>query len=59
MSERYPQDEIIAEVRSIRRGLAARFDFDLGRLYDEAQRWAKESDRATIEPTPKRAQVAS
>lgn len=59
MSEKHLQDEIIAEVRSIRRDLAARFDYDLDRLYQEAKRSEDASDRVRIAPVPKRIRAVS
>jgi hypothetical protein len=59
MSDKSPQDEIIAEVRSIRRDLAARFDYDLDRLYEEAKRREAESDREKVAAAPKRIQAVS
>lgn len=47
-------DEIIAEVRAIREALAAQFDYDLDRLFEEAKRREHSSDRKRIAPTPKR-----
>lgn len=48
------QDEIIAEVRRIRDELAAEFDYDLDRLFEEMKRREQASDRPKIEPSPKR-----
>lgn len=59
MSDKDSQDEIIAEVRSIRHDLAARFDFDLDRLYEEAKRREEASDREKIAPSPKRIRAVS
>jgi hypothetical protein len=59
MSDTSPQDEIIAEVRSIRRDLAARFDCDVDRLYEEAKRREAESDREKVAAAPKRIQAVS
>lgn len=59
MSEKNSQDEIIAEVRSIRRDLAARFDYDLDRLYEEAKRREEASDRVRFAPAPKRIRAVS
>lgn len=47
-------DEIIAEVRAIREGLAAKHDYDLDRLYQEAKRREEASDREILKPAPKR-----
>ena len=33
----YADDEIVAEVRAIRRQLAAAVDFDLGRIFDQVK----------------------
>lgn len=54
MTEKKPQDEIIAEVRAIRDALAARHGYDLDRLYEEARRREAESGRELVEPAPKR-----
>ena len=59
MSDKSPQDEIIAEVRSIRGDLAARFDYDLDRLYEEVKRREAESDREKVAAAPKRIQEVS
>jgi len=59
MSDTSLQDEIIAEVRSIRRDLAARFDYDVDRLYEEAKRREAESDREKVAAAPKRIQAVS
>jgi hypothetical protein len=59
MSDQSPQDEIIAEVRSLRRDLAARFDYDLDRLFEEAKRREAESDREKVAAAPKRIQAVS
>ena len=59
MSDTSLQDEIIAEVRSIRRDLAARFDYDVDRLYEEAKRREAESDREKVAAAPKRVQAVS
>lgn len=59
MSERKEQDEIIAEVRAIRDALAAKQGYDLDRLYEEARRRERASDREIIEPAPKRLQKVS
>ena len=48
------QDEIIAEVRAIREALAARFDYDLDRLFEEAKRREQTSGRRRLAPSPKR-----
>jgi hypothetical protein len=49
-------DEIIAEVRSIRDDLAARFGYDVDRLYEEAKRREQASDREKLTVAPKRIQ---
>lgn len=51
-----PQDEIIAEVRSIRDDLAARFAYDVDRLYEEAKRCEQASGREKLAASPKRIQ---
>lgn len=48
------QDEIILEVRAIRDRLAARFDYDLDRLFEEAKRSERASDRERTTPAPRR-----
>lgn len=48
------RDEIIEEVRAIREALAAEFDYDLGRLFEEMKRREEASDREKIAPSPKR-----
>ncbi len=53
------QDEIIAEVRAIREALAARFDYDVDRLFEEAKRRERISDRERIAPSPKRLSPAA
>ena len=47
-------DKIIKEVRSIREALAARFDYDLDLLFEEAKRREQRSDRVFLAPSPKR-----
>jgi len=47
-------DEIIAEVRAIRARIAARYDYDLDRLYEEAKRRERATDREILEAAPKR-----
>lgn len=59
MKNKSPQDEIIAEVRSIREDLAARFGYDVDRLYEEAKRREEASDREKIAVAPKRIQPVS
>ena len=59
MKNKSPQDEIIAEVRSIREDLAARFGYDVDRLYEEAKRWEEASDREKMAVAPKRIQPVS
>ena len=59
MTDKSSQDEIIAEVRSLRRDLAARFDYDLDRLFEEAKRREAESDREKLPAAPKRIQAVS
>ena len=54
MKDEPMQDEIIAEVRAIREALAARFDYDLDRLFEEAKRREQISDRRRLAPSPKR-----
>lgn len=54
MTRRQQTDEIIAEVRAIREDLAAQHGYDLDRLYQEAKRREKASDREILEPAPKR-----
>ena len=49
-----PRDDVIAEVRAIRAELAAQFGHDLDRLYAEAKRREKLSDRPRIPAAPKR-----
>ena len=51
-------DEIILEVRAIRERLAARYDFDLDRIFEAAMRRQETSPGPFIEPAPKRVQVA-
>ncbi len=58
-SDKSPQDEIIAEVRAIRRDLAARFDYDLDRLYEEVKRREAEAGREKVAAAPKRIQAVS
>ena len=53
-----PHDEIIAKVRAIRDALAARFDYDLDRLFDEAKRRERASDRDRIVLSPERLSTA-
>ena len=48
------QDEIVAEVRAIREALAAEFEYDLDRLFDEINRRKAASDRPKRAPSPKR-----
>jgi hypothetical protein len=48
------EDEIIAEVRSIREALAARYDYDLTQLFEEAKQREKSSDRVHMKASPKR-----
>jgi len=59
VSDKGPQDEIIAEVRSIRHALAARFNYDLDRLYEDAKRREQESGREKVAAAPKRIQPVS
>ena len=47
-------DEIIAEVREIREGLAAEYGYDLRRLFEAAKQWEAASDRPKRAPSPKR-----
>jgi len=47
-------DEIITEVRAIREALAAEFDHDLDKLYEEAKRREQKTDRPRLPATPKR-----
>ena len=54
MTEKKPQDEIIAEVRAIRDALAAKHGYDLDRLYEEAKRREGASGRKLLDPAPKR-----
>ena len=54
MKEERLQDEIIAEVRAIREKLAAQFECDVDRLYEEAKRRERASDRVKVSPAPKR-----
>lgn len=51
-------DEIILEVRAIREELAARFDYDLDRIYEYMKEREKSSPGPFIEPAPKRVPVA-
>lgn len=53
------QDEIIAEVRAIRDALAAEFDYDLDRLFEEMKRREAASDRPKRAPSPKRLSPAA
>ena len=48
------RDEIIAEVRAIREALAAEYDYDLDRLFEEMKRREQTSDRPKLKPSPKR-----
>lgn len=59
MSKKTPQDEIIAEVRAVREKLAARFEYDVDRLYEEAKRLERASEREKLPPAPKRVQRVS
>lgn len=54
MSKEKHRDEIIEEVREIRRKLAAWWDFDIDRIYEEAQRRQLASKRETLPAAPKR-----
>lgn len=54
MKDKVWQDEIIAEVRAVREKLAARFDYDLDRLYEEAKWLEKASARKELPSAPKR-----
>ena len=49
-------DEIISEVRSIRSALAARFDYDLDLLFDEARRQRNSKGQRVRKASPKRLQ---
>ena len=53
-TEEAMQDEVIAEVRAIREGLAAEFGHDLDRLFEAAKQWEAASDRPKRAPSPKR-----
>lgn len=59
MTSKTPRDEIIAEVRSVRDGLAAKFAYDLDRLYQEAKRRERVSERPKLEPAPRRIEPAA
>lgn len=48
------QDEIIQEVRAIREDLAARHDYDVRALYEEAKRREREGGRKVIQLEPRR-----
>lgn len=54
MTETPERDTVIVEVRAIREELAARHGNDVDRLYQEAKRREKASDRPTLAPAPKR-----
>ena len=54
MNDEPNQDEIITEVRALREALAARFDYDIDRLYEEVKRRERTSERERIAPSPKR-----
>ena len=51
-------DEIIIEVRAIRERLAARYDFDLDRIFEAAMRRQETSPGPFVEPAPKLLEVA-
>jgi len=53
------QDEIIAEVRKVRDELAARFDYDMDRLYEEIKQRESRSERPPLEAAPKRVRPVS
>lgn len=59
MRERDFQDEIIAEVRKVREELAARFDYDMDRLYKEIKRRESRAERPMLEAAPKRVRPVS
>jgi len=59
VTDKNPQDEIIAEVRSNREELAARFDYDVDLLYEEAKRLERASGREVLKAAPKRVQAIS
>ena len=59
MNDEPMQDEIIREVRAIREALAARFGYDLDRLFEEAKRREQTADRERLAPSPKRLSPAA
>ena len=54
MHEAPLRDEILVEVRTVREELAARFDYDVDRLFDEAKRLERTSSRPRLAASPKR-----
>lgn len=48
------QDEIIKEVRSIREQLAAKHNYNVRALFEEAKKKQQKSERKVVTLTPKR-----
>jgi len=48
------QDPIVAEVRQVREGYAAQFNFDLKAIYKALKEQEKQSDRKRVSFSPKR-----
>lgn len=50
---RETEDEVLRETRRIKEELAARYDFDLGRMIDAARENQKRGGRVVLSPPPR------